>query len=866
MSHPLDNLDDDIREHLERETEENIARGMTPSEARAAARRKFGNVARAMEDTRAVWKWAGLEQFLQDARYGWRGLRRNPGFAVVVVLTLAVAIGLNTAVFSLVNAILIRPLPYPDPDRLLWVTNYSPMFKSEMVNGADYTYWKTQARSFEAMVAYGYNGSTITTSEGAEQHLAADVTSDFWKISGVRPAIGRLPFPGERDAAVLSDQLYEQQFHRDPHILGQTFVDHGDSFRVVGVLPKSFRSLLPHGINPFRALTNATEPELYLPNPAEWEPAPDLENSIELVVAKRKPGVSIEAARAEMKGIQGRVRQVHPDFYMPGQLLLTNLREKLVQNVRVGLLVLLAAVSFVLLIACVNVANLLLARGATRQKEIAIRAALGAGRGRVMRQFLGENLSLALLGGAGGLLFAQAAAPLIARLAAGSLPGFAEAHLDSRVVLFALAASLVTGILFSISPALFLRRTAPYEMLKQGGRTSSSGSAGLPVRRFLVAAELALTLVLVIGAGLMVKSFLRMNAHPAEFVPEKILTMKVSLAMPEYQDEAKQKSYWPELLRLVEGVPSVQAAGVVNAYVRGVVQSPDSAPLAAGQPPPGGAFYGISPGVTRILGLRLVKGRWLTDHESNLSIMVNESLAHEMFGNADPIGKRISIPAGRPGAGDNNGTIVGVAGDLKYSRLDEPPQAEIYIPYDRTPFLVNLTVMARTSVAASTMQPAVQKVISDIDRANPVYQVQTLEHALAESIAPRRFNLFLLGVLAGSALLLALIGIYGVMAYAVTQRRQEIGVRMALGAQRSQVVRLVVREGMKVAAAGIAAGLAAAFGLTRLMASLLYDVKTNDAATFAVVAVALALTALLACWRPAMRAAWVDPAATLREE
>ena len=866
MSHPLDNLDDEIREHIERETRENIERGMTPADARAAALRKFGNVARVMEDTRAVWKWTWLEQFFQDARYGWRGMRRNPRFAAVVVLTLAVAIGLNTAVFSLVNALLIRPLPYPDPDRLVWITNYSQMFKSEMVNGADYAYWRTQARSFEAMVAYGYGGRTITTSEGAEQRLAADVTSDFWKISGVRPALGRLPLPGERDAAVLADPLYEQQFHRDPHILGRRFVDHGDSFTVVGVLPKGFRSLLPHGINPFRALTNATEPELYLPNPAEWEqPSGKGGNSIELVVAKRKPGVSLEAARTEMEGIQSRVRQVHPDFYSPGQLLVTTLREKLVQNVRVGLLVLLAAVSFVLLIACANVANLLLARGATRQKEIAIRTALGAGRGRVMRQFLGENLSLALLGGAGGVLFARAAAPLIARLAAGSLPGFAEANLDGRVLLFALAASLVTGILFSISPALFLRRAAPYDMLKQGGRTSSSGSAGLPVRRFLVAAEMALALVLVIGAALMVKSFWRMNAHPADFAPERILTMKVSLAMPKYRDEAKQKAYWPELLRRVESVPGVQAAGVVNAYVRGVVETPDSVPLPARQAPPGGAFYGISPGVTRILGLRLVKGRWLTDHEPSLSILVNESLAREMFGAADPIGRQLKIPTAQPRGGDT-GTIVGVVGDLRYSRLDEPPEPEIYIPYERTPVLLNLTVMVRTSAGASNTAPTVRKLIADIDRANPVYQVQTLEHALSDSIAPRRFNLFLLGVLAGSALLLALIGIYGVMAYAVTQRRQEIGVRMALGARRGQVVALVVREGMSLAAAGIATGLAAAFGLTRLMSSLLYDVKATDPSTFAMVAGMLTATALAACWKPALQAAWVDPALALREE
>jgi putative ABC transport system permease protein len=869
LSHPLDNLGDDIRDHIERETRDNMDRGMSPGEARAAALRRFGNVTRAMENTRIVWRPVWVEQLVQDVRQGIRMLRRNPGFAAVVVLTLALGIGINTAVFGLVNAILVRPLPYPNPDRLVWLGNYNRFFRAEMVSSPDYLDWKDQSASFQAMVAYGYRGHTVTTAEGAEQHRIADVTADFWALSGARPALGRFFGPEDRDGIVLSDELFERQFHRDPHVVGGSVTMDGRSVTVLGVLPKGFRFLFPMGL--FLQTDSGRDIEGYIPNSVAWQhPSRDGNFSTVRVVAKLKPGVSIGRAWSELAGIQARIAKGNPNFDAQS-LQVTPLQEKLAAGARPALLVLLAAVSFVLLIACANIANLLLARGAARQKEIAIRTAIGAGRARVIRQFLGENLALALLGGTLGLLLARVAMPVIVRLASPSLPRLDETTIDGRVLLFALAATLVTGFIFGITPALLLRRSKPYEVLKQGGRTSAAGSAGLPLQSLLVTAELALALVLLTGAGLMLKSFWRMNARPPGFVPERILALQVPLSGPQYRAVAEQRRFAEEILERVRRVPGVQAAGVLaQAMLRGsgtAPHDPNVTSLSSAQVMhlPHVTFCTVSSGFARVLGLRVVRGRWLMEHEAAPAVVVNESLAHEFFGAGNAVGKQLGLG---PNVDDPStaASIVGVVSDLQYSRRDAAAEPEMYIPYQLSSSLLGMTIMVRTTAGAGALEPPIRNLIASIDRTQPVYEVKTLEQALADSIAPRRFNLYLLGAFAASALLLALIGIYGVIAYAVAQRTHEIGVRLALGAQRSQVVRLVVREGMRLAALGITVGLAAAFGLTRLMTSLLYDVTPTDPSTYAMVAGALAATALAACWKPALQAAWVDPATALREE
>ncbi len=871
MSHPLDNLGDDIRDHIERETQENMERGMPPEEALAAALRKFGNVIRVMEETRAVWISVWLEQLLQDIRYGVRGLRRSPGFAAVVVLTLASAIGMNTAVFSLVNAILVRPLPYPDPDRLVWLGNYNRFFKAEMVDSPDYVDWKDQAASFAGMAAYGAGGYTLATAEGAGHHVLADVTADFWGISGARPALGRFFGPEDRDGMVLSDELFAREFRRDPHVVGRSVIVDGRAITVLGVLPTGFRFLLPASF--LLQSGHAREIEGYIPNPVAWEhPSRSRILSTQFVVAKLKPGVSIERARSELAGIQARIAGENPKVrYDVQSLRVTPLQEKLAAGARPALLVLLAAVSFVLLIACANIANLLLARGAARQKEIAIRTAIGAGRARVIRQFLGENLALALFGGTFGLLLARLAMPVIVRLAPPSLPKLGETTIDGRVLLFALVATLATGFIFGITPAIFLRGSRPYEVLKLGGRTSSADPAGLPLRRLLVAVELALALVLLTGAGLMVKSFWRMNARSPGFDPERILALQVPFSGPQYGAVAPQRRFAQEMLERVGQLPGVEAASVLaQGELRGsgtAPHDPNATSLSSAQVMhlPHVTFSTVAYGFNRVMGLRVVRGRWLAKSEPGPAVVINLSMAHELFGEGEAVGKQLGL-ADNVEDPATLASIIGVVSDLKYSRLDASAEPEVYIPYQLSTSLLGLTIMVRTATDATAMAPAIRKAIANVDRTQPVAAVKTLEQALADSIAPRRFNLYLLGAFASSALLLALIGIYGVIAYAVAQRTQEIGVRMALGAQRSQVVRLVVREGMRLAAVGITVGLAAAFAVTRLMASLLYDVKPTDPLTYAAVAAALAATALATCCKPALQAAWLDPARALRHE
>jgi len=493
---------------------------------------------------------------------------------------------------------------------------------------------------------------------------------------------------------------------------------------------------------------------------------------------------------------------------------------------------------------------------------MAIRAAVGAGRMRVLRQFLVEGAVLAVLGGASGLMLAGWTVRLLARLWPLAVPRLAEAGIDGRVLLFTLVVSLATGALFGFGPALSFAKGRPYRVLKEGGRTSTAGSAGARARGLLVAGELALAVVLLTGAGLMVKSFWRMNERPPGFEPQRTLVLRVSLSGPHYRAMPEQLEYLDELLRRVTGAPGVEAAGIANSPIRGTVTVEGAPPFQPGQAPQT-IYSSASAAYARAVGMRLAKGRWIADTEPAEVAVINQAFARRVFGDDNPIGKRIRIPRQQPAP---VATIVGVVADLKYSKLDADPEPQVYLPYRQSPFVRAMDVIVRVADNPSAVAPAVRKLISDIDRSQPAYNVQTLEQALADSIAPRRFNMVLLGVFAAVALALAAVGILGVMSYAVTQRTHEIGVRMALGARRSEVVGMVVRQGMLLAAMGIVAGYGAALGLTRLMAGLLYDVKPTDPWTFAAVGVMLCAAALVACSAPALRAARVDPVVALRYE
>ncbi len=586
-------------------------------------------------------------------------------------------------------------------------------------------------------------------------------------------------------------------------------------------------------------------------------------NTIFNVVARLKPGVSLQQARSEMEGIHARIAKQYQNQinYSQVELRVVPVQEKLVGNARPALLIMLGAVTFVLLIACANIAGLLLARASTRRREVAIRTAVGAGRLRTIAQFLTEGLVLALAGGAAGLLIARWAIALLTGFGPKAVPRLEGVAIDGRVLAFTVLISLVSGLLFALGPAISLARTNLHSELKGAGK-ATSGALRLRPRSLLVAGELAVALVLIIGASLMVKSLWRMNARPAGFNPESILVMKVSLSGPAYRARPQQIAYFQEALSRLERTPGVVAAGTVFSPVRGVIQI-EGAPPSLADLAHRGTYYSTSPGYFKAMGMRLIQGRWMTDDEPSEVMMVNETFVRSILGGADPLGKSIhlAVPPRPPSA-----AIVGVVSDVKYSKLDAEPGPEVYFPYLQSFFNRASDIVVRTSGDPLELGPAIRKLVSDIDRSQPPFDMQTLEGTLARSIAPRRFNLFLLGTFAGSALLLALIGIYGAMSYAVTQRTHEIGVRMALGARRGEIVRMVIRQGMAVALTGIAAGIAAAFGLTRLMATLLYEVKPTDPWTFAAVAMALTATSLLAAWVPALKAARVDPLRALRYE
>jgi putative ABC transport system permease protein len=689
----------------------------------------------------------------------------------------------------------------------------------------------------------------------------ARVLGDFWTVMGVHPVLGRTFLPGEPNVIILGYRLFERQFSGNPRIIGQSVMLDGNPVTVIGVMPGDFQFLFPtQGV--FGPRLSSWEVEAYAPNPIS-EASQKRGGAMRIlnVVGRRKMGIPIEAARADIQAIQTRVAVQNPLFYGTNKLRVEPLRERLGEATRPALLVLLASVGLVLLIACANVANLLLARATTRQREISIRTALGAGRVRVARQFLTESLMLALVGGALGLLLARWEITFIARFGPADVPRLREVAINGWVLGFTLVASLLTGFVFGIGPALSSSKANLDDVLKQSSRTSP-GAASRRMRGLLVAGELALALVLLTGAGLMVKSFWRMNARIPGFDPASTLMMKLALSGPRYRAPDAGVAYMQELLQRLDRAPGLAAAGISGARPRGIVNLDGAPPFPPGQGTLA-SFHVVSAGYLHAIGMRLIQGRWMTDNEPADVVMVNQSLARRVFGNEDPVGKRIRVMRIIPTT-TSPATIVGVVADLRYAKLDAEPEPETYVPYRQLPDIQSVGVVIRTTGDPRALAPDLRKLISDIDREQPVYEVATLEQALADSIAPRRFNMLLLGVFAAIAVLLAAVGIYGVVSYAVTQRTQEIGVRIALGARQDEVVRMVVKQGMGVVAVGVGTGLAAALALTRLMAGLLYEVKPSDPQTFVVVCTALAAAALLACWLPARKAARVDPVIALR--
>ena len=806
-----------------------------------------------------VW----IDHLLQDLRYALRMLRRTPGFTAVVILTLALGIGMNTAVFSVVNAVLLRPLSFPHPDRVIWMATKDPRSSDEFAPSVDVMAWR-DAASLERVVAYDeFDGRLVVHGDKIPARFAT-VSGDFWELAGAIPEIGRLPVPEESEV-VLSRAFFDRAFGAKADIIGKPAVVNGRPVTIVGVLPARFQvdlapppaiaSLAPRAIEAYEQIV--------------LRPPQNGMVQIFRAIGLLKPGVSIETARAELETLHDRRWKTMPAGMVPGTVRVATMSDKLVGSARRGLLILLGAVALVLLVGSANIAGLLLARASARQKEIAIRAAVGAGRGRIIRQFLVESLLLSAAGAAAGLFVARALLDVMMRLIPQAVPRLTEATLDGRVLLFTLGASIATAVIFSVGPALSLWSTGAYEVLKDGTPVSAT-RVSVRARTWLVVAELALTLVLLCGAGLLIRSLWRLTENPPGFSPRTTLMTAVQYDTGGARNtEVRRRQFATEALARVRAVAGVETAGMTSngsgrmrMFIEGVL------PAVPSQERPLALHSSVSAGYAKAIGMRVVRGRWISDSEPIPAFVVNETLARRAFPGEDPIGKRIQVD-GPPGATEAGGAvfapIVGVVADLKYNRLEEAPQPELFEDYQHAnPFTIVL--VARVVGDPSTTAPAIRAAVAGVDSGQTATPVETVEEVLATSIAPRRFTVFMLCAFAGCALLLAVVGIYGVIAYGVVQRTREIGVRMALGAETGTVVRMVVGQGMAIAAVGLAIGFAMALLATRTMSSLLYLVTPTDPLTFGVVLVGLALTVLAACCGPALKAARIDPAIALRSE
>ena len=852
----IEHLDDDIQEHIRRETEENIARGMAPDEAATAARRAFGNVALTREAVRAVWIPLWWDQCAQDVRYAARLWRRAPGFSLVIALTLALGIGMNTAVFSVVNAVLMRPLAYPRAERLVWIAPSDGRGQDEVVMSPDFEAWRDQSTAFDRLAGFLTDTEPIDTGDEVIQARVAAVTEGFWDLTGANFSLGGPPPPGH-DGVVLPHTFFERWFRADATVIGRPVMLDGRQSVITGVLPADFH---PQLVSPPAFIDSGWgDIDVYRANVIRPSAGPGVQ--ILNVIGRLKPDVSIDRAREELE----RIRQLRrpTDRGEAPRLRVVPYVDKIVGAARKPLIIVQAAVALVLLIVCVNTANLLLVRGWARQREIAIRTAIGAGRSRVLRQFFAESLLLSVIGCACGLLLARALTALMLHVMPLAVPRLAETTIDGSVVLFALGACAATTFVFTFVPAIAVWKTDVFERLKEGARSASPNVRTVHVRSALVAIEVALTVVLLVAAGLMVKSFWSMTAYPAGFDPDRILTMRIQFSGPRYGEPQNRRGYIDELLRRAGSVPGVKAAGVGSNGDSNMLVFVEGAPDIPPDQRPRGILSAASGGYASALGFRVVKGRWLTDPEPAPAFVVNETLVRQAFPSVDPIGQRIDLPF--MNASPRFGQVVGVVADLRYSKLGAAPEPELFLDYAHAR-MARMILTIRTDADPMSVAPALRTLLSGIDRSQPPSDVKPLDVALGDSIATRRSIFLLLDTFALAALVLVTIGMYGVVAYAVAQRTHEIGIRIALGATRRQVVAIVMRPGMVMTLGGILLGLVGALMSTRLMTGLLYEVTATDLVTFTTAAMIALGTAFGACLRPAVTASLVDPVMALRSD
>jgi len=866
---------EELSQHLDDRYKELLAGGATPEASSRAAFAELSESKLLQQGLRRVERTVSrepivlgsrrtnmIEDLIQDLRYGARSLRKNPGFTAIAVITLALGIGANTAIFSVVNGVLLRPLPYPEPDRLVMVYGISLQAAQDRspVCAADFLDWKSQNQVFESLAGFSSNRFNYSGGESPEQIEGAWVTADFFSTIGVQPALGRafLPeedLPGAPQTVVISDGFWRRHLGSNPNVIDQQITLNARAFTIIGVMPSGF--LFPE-----------KDTELW----AAERLAPTRRGPYYIWgLGRLSTGATLEGAQIEMDMIARRVQDQINSPNRDWTWTSISLAERIVGKIRPVLLVLLAAVFFVLLIACANIANLLLARATAREKEIAVRVALGASRARLLRQLLTESLLLAAVGAAAGLPLAIWGVRVLVALSPADFPRLQEISIDGRVLGFTLLAATVCGLIFGLAPALQSSRINLNESLKEGGR-GSDGSGRRRMRRALVVTEIAFSLMLLVGAGLMVKSFMKLQSVSPGFKPDHILTMHLTLPRVRYDSDEKIINYYRQLIERVTAVRGVEAAGLSISLPPDHLEVSDSFSI-EGKPLPSGSsqlsvpIVMTSPEYFTALGVPLLQGRGFnaTDKKgSPLVVIINQTLAERYFPGESPIGKRFKI-GGAERPRNPWMEIVGVAGDVKYSGLDARPEPAYYTPLAQSAWTAAYLVV-RAQLNPTSLAPAIREQIWELDKDIPIANLATMDQLLEESVAQPRFRTLLLGIFAALALVLASVGIYGVISYSVTQRRHEIGIRMALGAQSRDVITLVVRQGMAMALIGVAIGLAASLALTRLMESLLFEVSTTDQATFVSVATLLLAVAALACWIPARRASRVDPMSALRCE
>jgi putative ABC transport system permease protein len=812
-----------------------------------------------------------METLWQDLRYSIRMLAKAPGFTAVAILTLALGIGANTAIFSVVNRVLLTRLPYQQPDRLVmvWEKNLHNTSGRNVASPGNFLDWQDQNTVFEQMAA-SYDARVNLTGKSEPEEVAIQgVSPNLFSLLGVNAAIGRVftaedGQQGHDNVVILSYGLWQRKFGADGNLVGKTIQIDGQAMPVVGVMPRGFDIFVKQG-----SLINERS-ELWTPiaftaksrvRGGRWLTA----------IARLKPGITVAQAQAEMDIIASRLEKQYPDFNTHWGVNLVPLHEQFVGEIRPALLVMLGAVCLVLLIACANVANLLLSRSAARRKEIALRAALGASRWRIARQLLTESLLLSAAGGALGLLLAVWGTDLLLRLSPAGLLDVKDLGIDFRVLGFTAGLSLLTGMLFGFAPAFEAARSSINDSLRESGLTGTGSAGGnRRARHIFVTAEIALSFLLLIGSGLLIRSFLRLQAVSPGFNSENLLTVQLKLPRSKYKDDGARIVFFNELLRRVNSLPGVRSASAESYLPFTSLGAATGYEVADRPKPPAGQSPVVDVRVIarnyfETMGIPLLRGRTFTPRESAEVahvVIINETMARESWPNEDPIGKRVTIHMKNE---DVPSEIVGIVGDIKHQGLDTTPRAMSYWPHPELGYNA-MALVIRTTSNPKKIVAAVRHEVLQMDPDQPLSNVATMEELMSTSMAQRRFSMFLLSTLAALALLLAAVGVYGVMAYTVAQRTHEIGIRMALGAQHQDVLRLVVGEGFKLALAGVAIGLAGAAALSRVLESFLFGVGQRDALTFFSVAALLLATALLACYIPARRATGVDPMVALRYE